>query len=220
MSVLAHSLIHSFAHSFIHWSINQASKRARNQPTNQSTHSETTWDTPHFGSSFSHRSYARQNSEENEECPLSGHSSTAVFQIFTKTQPRRTSCCFFQLIEAIYQLQTLEEQEAHLLFNITSPGVPRLHIDDFKNALFRKDFWIFWCFWKRAFLKRTLVSSLFFPSLDDFGNVFVWLCLKTTSVLTSSRSQCPPMTPRTSVGTIDLKILSERSHPRDLIGGF
>ena len=47
---------------------------------------------------------------------------------------------FFQLIEAIYQLQTLEEQEAHLLFNITSPGVPRLHIDDFKNALFRKDF--------------------------------------------------------------------------------
>lgn len=127
---------------------------------------------------------------------------------------------FFQLIEAIYQLQTLEEQEAHLLFNITSPGVPRLHIDDFKSALFRKDFWIFWCFWKRAFLKRTLVSSLFFPSLDDFGNVFVWLCLKTTSVLTSSRSQCPPMTPRTSVGTIDLKILSERSHPRDLIGGF
>ena len=161
MSVLAHSLIHSFAHSFIDQSTKQASEQATNQSIN------TLWDNlghPPLRQFILSQKLEGKTLRKMMVGPFSRHSSTAVFSRFLlKRAPDFSTMSdhhvvFFQLIEAIFQLQTLEKQEAHLLFNITSPGVPCLHIDDFKNAFFRKDFWIFRCFWKRAFLKRTFLS--------------------------------------------------------------
>jgi len=128
MSVLAHSLIHSFAHSFIDQSTKQASEQASNQPTNQ--HTLRQLGTPPTSPVLFLTEVMPGKTLRKMKNALCQDILQLPFSRFLlKLNHVGHHVVFFQLIEAIFQLQTLEKQEAHLLFNITSPGVPRLHIE-------------------------------------------------------------------------------------------
>lgn len=128
MSVLAHSLIHSFAHSFIDQSTKQASEQASNQTTNQHTLRQL-GTPPTSAVLFLIEVMPGKTLRKMKNALCQDILQLPFSRFLLKLNHVGHHVFFFQLIEAIFQLQTLEKQEAHLLFNITSPGVPRLHIE-------------------------------------------------------------------------------------------